>query len=254
MQRVQDTSVQNPTPYLSPERSKAVREEVNAYLDSLIDEWYRTVPFADHLYESEEVNREYYKLTLREHCWRIRFSRSVQCYNLHLISKINKQAAKAYAQYQADEMLHDDLFLRDALKAGLTHEEIYGTEPTFPTKLLTGFSYYVANHEKPLGVICYSYFVEYTTMKKTPRQVEHLKNTLGADSVKGQQAHLNTDLVDDHEGDMWNILALLIESEDDIAAIKRYCYEVQELLRMFFVEIHRKAIESMVPAGVAAHA
>lgn len=249
MQRVRDTSTQNRTPHLSPERSQAVKKEVDAYLDALIDEWYQTVPYAGHLNHDKDINPEYYRRTLIEHCWRIRLMRSVQSYNLYQMSKVNKHAAKAYAEYEGEEMLHDELFLRDALAAGLTREQIYGTEPALATKLLVGYQYYVANHEKPLGVVCYSYLVEYTTRKLTPKIVENLQENLGSQNVKGQLAHLNTDLVDDHEGDMWNIIASLIESDDDIEAVKRYCKENQEILKLFFVDLYRNTVEkTLVPA------
>jgi uncharacterized protein YgfB (UPF0149 family) len=56
----------------------------------------------------------------------------------------------------------------------------------------------------------------------------------------GQAAHLNTDLVEDHTQDMWDILSLFIESEQDIVDIKRYMAEIQELLKMFFVDLYER--------------
>lgn len=43
---------------------------------------------------------------------------------------------------------------------------------------------------------------------------------------------------------MWNILSLLVESDDDIQDLKRYFSEIQELLKLFFVELHNKTINA----------
>ncbi|MGY4026478.1 iron-containing redox enzyme family protein [Aeromonas rivuli] len=243
--RITDRAIVRRKPLLSLQESAKVKRELDAFLDTKIDEWNRTVPFARHL-EGAEVNLPYYRQTLMEHAWRIRLMRSAQCNNLHKISRINAEAAQRYAAYQDEEMLHDTLFIQDAERIGVTQEEIYRTEPSFYTRLLAGYLYFVAEHEKPLGVVCYSYLVEYTTQKITPKQIAAMADSLGKDKIAGQAAHLNTDLVEDHTQEMWDILHLLIESEQDIVDIKRYFSEIQELLKLFFVELyeqHGKATE-----------
>ncbi|PMC11540.1 hypothetical protein CJ207_27870, partial [Klebsiella aerogenes] len=75
-------------------------------------------------------------------------------------------------------------------------------------------------------------------------KIKALGESLGKDKIIGQAAHLNTDLVEDHTQDMWNILSLLVESDDDIQDLKRYFSEIQELLKLFFVELHNKTINA----------
>lgn len=239
--RIKDTSIIRNTPFLDRDRSQAVKRELDDFLDTKIIEWNNTVPSARHL-EGSEINQAYYQQTLIEHCWRIRLMRSAQCNALHKISRFNAEAAQLYAAYQDEEMLHDTLFMQDAESLGITKETIYATEPSFYTRLLTGFLYYVAEHEKPLGVVCYSYLVEYTTQKITPKQIKALSRSLGDDKIIGQAAHLNTDLVEDHTQDMWDILSKLIDNDQDIADVKRYFSEIQELLKMFFVELHQNTL------------
>ncbi|QIZ46165.1 iron-containing redox enzyme family protein [Dickeya zeae] len=239
--RIQDTSIIRKNPFLSIEKSQQVKREIDDFLDTKIIEWNNTVPSAKHL-ENKEVNNDYYKQTLIEHCWRIRLMRSAQCNALHKISKFNAEAAQLYAAYQDEEMLHDTLFMQDAESVGISKETIYSTEPSFYSRLLSGFLYFVAEHEKPLGVVCYSYLVEYTTQKITPKQIKALSESIGKEKINGQAAHLNTDLVEDHTQDMWDILSLLIESDEDVQDAKRYFSEIQELLKMFFVELHNKTI------------
>ena len=88
-------------------------------------------------------------------------------------------------------------------------------------------------------MVCYSYLVEYTTQKITPKQIAALGESLGKDKIRGQAAHLNTDLVEDHTQDRWNILSLLIESDEDVEDVKRYLSEIQELLKMFFEQMYQ---------------
>ncbi|MFJ8627129.1 iron-containing redox enzyme family protein [Kitasatospora sp. NPDC093550] len=237
--RLTDTALLRRKPFLSGEDSKRVKQEIDTFLDGKIEEWNATVPYARHL-EGSDVNLAYYKQTLVEHAWRIRLMRTAQANALHKITRINAEAAQLYAAYQDEEMLHDTLFVKDAEKVGISAEEIFATEPNFNTRLLAGYLYFVAEHEKPLGVICYSYLVEYTTQKITPKQIKAMSESLGKDMIVGQASHLNTDLVEDHTQDMWDILSLFIESEQDIVDIKRYLAEIQELLKMFFVDLYER--------------
>ncbi|MFI0976596.1 iron-containing redox enzyme family protein [Streptomyces sp. NPDC021093] len=237
--RLTDRALLRPKPFLSSEESKRTKEEIDSFLDAKMEEWNDTVPYARHL-EGSEVNLPYYKQTLVEHAWRIRLMRTAQANALHKITRINAEAAQLYAAYQDEEMLHDVLFLTDAEKVGLSAEQVFATEPNFNTRLLAGYLYFVAEHEKPLGVICYSYLVEYTTQTITPKQIKAMSESLGKDLIVGQAAHLNTDIVEDHTQDMWDILSLFIESEQDIVDIKRYMAEIQELLKMFFVDLYER--------------
>lgn len=235
--RLTDSALLRRKPFLDGEESKRAKKEIDTFLDGKIEEWNATVPYAKHL-EGTEVNLDYYKQTLIEHAWRIRLMRSAQANALHKITRVNAEAAQLYAAYQDEEMLHDTLFVKDAEKVGISAEQVFETEPSFYTRLLAGYLYFVAEHEKPLGVICYSYLVEYTTQKITPKQIKAMGESLGKDLIVGQAAHLNTDLVEDHTQDMWDILSLFIESEQDITDIKRYLSEIQEILRLFFVEVY----------------
>jgi len=237
--RLTDRALLRRKSFLSGEESKRVKREIDGFLDDKIDEWNATVPYARH-FEGSAVNMPYYRRTLVEHAWRIRLMRTVQSYALHRITRDDAEAAQLYAAYQDEEMVHDVLFLKDAEKVGMSAEDVFATEPSFYTRLLAGYLYFVAMHEKPLGVICYSYLVQYTTRKITPKQIKAMSRSLGKDMIVGQTAHLNTDLVEDHTQDMWNILSLFVESDQDVTDIKRYMAEIQELLKMFFVDLYER--------------
>jgi hypothetical protein len=241
MNRVKDVGITHPKPYLTPNEGLQVKQQINVYLDKKIEEWNNGVPFAQHL-ESKNVNMEYYKRHTIEHVWRIRMSRITQCKVLHNIAKYSPEAAQLYARYQDQEMLHDTLFAQDLKALGITEEEIWNTEPLLSTRLLQGFLYWVGEHEHPIGVIAYSYLVEYTSNKLTPKQLVAMKESIGQEKIKGQVSHMNTDMTENHSDEMWNIVRHLIFKKEDIDALYKYFDEIQEILAMYFKEVYEKTI------------
>jgi hypothetical protein len=158
------------------------------------------------------------------------------------MAKISPEAAQLYARYQDEEMLHDTLYAQDLKALQVTQAEIEASEPFFSTRLLEGFLYFISEHEDPIGVVCYGYLVEYTTKKITPVQLHAMKTSVGADKIEGQLAHFNTDLVEDHAGEMWKIMNSLIFSVNAEQKIYRYFDEIQKLLAMYFEELYQSTV------------
>ena len=241
MNRVKNCGLEHPKPMYPMSESVVLRDRVNSYIDKKMEEWSNTVPYANHL-EDKKLNLEYYRRHTIEHVWRIRLSRTGQCRVLHAIAKKSPEAAQLYARYQDEEMLHDTLYAHDLYAMGVTQEQILSTEPFFSTRLLESFFYFIAEHENPIGVICFGYLVEYTTKKLTPKQIDAMKESLGEDLIQGQVSHINTDIVEDHSGDMWKIMNSLVFSKEDEAAIFKYLDEAQELLAMYFRELYEVTV------------
>lgn len=249
MNRVSNCGIDRPAPFFSLADGERIRERLDRYLDGKMAEWAATVPYANHL-ESKRLDSAWYRRHTIEHVWRIRLSRSAHCKALHAITKISPEAAQLYAEYQAEEMNHDTLFMQDCKALGVTQAELLATEPFLATRLLQGFFYFVCEHESPIGVVASSYLVEYTTAKLTPRQIKSLKSSLGEDKIRGQLAHVNTDLGDDHAGEMWRILRYLIRSEEDVEKVLRYFDDIQTILALYFRELYEATVAR--PAAAAA--
>ncbi|MEV5959543.1 iron-containing redox enzyme family protein [Streptomyces sp. NPDC051987] len=241
MNRVHHTGITHPKPFYDAEQSRLKKAELDRYLDKKMAEWKATVPFASHLSEPS-LHQAYYRRTLIEHVWRIRLSRVSQSKAIYKIAQVSPRAARDYAQYQADEMLHDRLYIGDAAAAGVTEEEILATEPYLSTRLFEGFFYYTLEHESALAPVVSNYLVEYTQVKLQPAIVENLQEQLGKESVKGQAAHLHVDTTEDHSQEMWDILHQLIFSEEDFQKVFSYIDDVQEILAMFFREIYEDTV------------
>jgi hypothetical protein len=237
MNRVRRSGIEHPAPYFSDLEGLKKKAELDRYLDRKMEEWKRTVPFASHMKE-RQINMAYYRRTLIEHVWRIRLSRVSQSKAIYKIAQISPKAAQDYGHYQADEMLHDKLYIRDCEAAGISEAEIRATEPYLSTRLFQGFFYYALEHEHPMAPVVSNYLVEYTQAKLQPEIVRSLQQSLGNEMVKGQQAHLAVDTTEDHSMAMWKILTQLILSEEDFRMVFKYVDDVQEILAMFFREIH----------------
>ncbi|NJQ06286.1 iron-containing redox enzyme family protein [Streptomyces lonarensis] len=249
MNRVQNTGIAYPKPFFTEEEARLKKAELDRYMDKKMAEWKATVPFASHLTEPE-LHQAYYRRTLIEHVWRIRLSRVSQSKAIYKIAQVSPRAARDYAEYQAEEMLHDKLYVSDAAAAGVTEEEILATEPYLSTRLFEGFFYFTLEHESPLAPVVSNYLVEYTQVKLQPAIVENLQARLGKENVKGQAAHLHVDTTEDHSQEMWDILRQLIFSEEDFQQVFKYIDDVQEILAMFFREIYEDTIAQQVqPAG-----
>lgn len=235
--RCKNTGLGRAKPFLSRGDSARLRAEIDVRIDRQVEEWYACVPFAAH-FEGESVHREYYARHLAETAWRIRLLRVAESKALAEIAKASPEAAQIWANYEREEMLHDELFIKDLEKAGWTRERFLSTEPYLSTKLLAGFFSYLLDHEGPLGVVAYSYLVEYVNVKLEPKKIDAMRKTIGEREIAGQVAHSHTDVNDDHPGEVWDALSFLIRDENDIAALKRYLQEHQRILAMYFHEIH----------------
>ncbi|AJY38894.1 hypothetical protein WT08_20020 [Burkholderia sp. MSMB1552] len=246
--RVKNTGLGNRVPFLSSHDSDELRKQIDALIDTQIENWYETVPYAAHL-EGKKVDSEYYKRHLIETAWRIRLLRVSESKALAEIAKQSPEAAQIWANYEREEMLHDELFIQDLARAGVSRDQFLATEPYLSTKLLTGYFSYLLDHEGPLGVVAYSYLVEYVNVKLEPRKIKALKESVGETNITGQVAHSHTDINDDHPGEVWQAIRHLLRSDDDIDAFKRYLGEHQSVLALYFKELYEDKIQAPLKAA-----
>ncbi|UVJ45611.1 hypothetical protein NVV94_08675 [Pseudomonas sp. LS1212] len=241
LNRVKNVGYGDRTPFLNAAASVTLRAEIDRLIDRQVEQWYETVPEAAHL-EGKNVDSEYYKRHLIETAWRIRMLRVSEAKALTEIAKVSPEAAQIWAHYEQEEMLHDELFIQDLSRAGVSRETFLATEPYLSTKLLTGFFSYLLDHEGPLGVVAYSYLVEYVNVKLEPKKLDALKTSVGEKNIVGQISHSHTDINDDHPGEVWAALRFLIKGPADIDALKQYLAEHQKILAMYFTELYEDTL------------
>ena len=230
-----------------------LRAAVDKYLDLCIADFYANIPFATHQLEAKEINLEYYKRHNIETILRLRRKRTIDALALQYFTKVDPVAAKKWAHYTDDEMLHDKLFAADLAKVGVEKASIYATEPLLSTKLLTGYLQYGIEFEgTPLALITSVYFVEYTTTRTQPKWLDNLEESLGRDKIKGQRAHVGTDLDDHHDDFVWGVLETLVP---DAAAEDRVMLHLQEICRlwqMYFLELHQLTVDPLTQIALPA--
>src|SRR5690606_3839884 len=161
-----------------------LRKKVDAKLDAMIEQFYRDVPYGAHQRDAADLDKEYFVRHSIETVLRIRHKRMIDALVIHYFTKHDARAAKAWAEYTEDEMLHGHMFAKDLERlAGLTVEDVYKHDPLFATKLLNGYFYFTLEHEGPMASIASAYFLEYTTRKTQPVWLDNLEKVLGAENL-----------------------------------------------------------------------
>lgn len=229
-----------------------LRARIDALLDGHILRFYAEAPAARHLRESKSVDLDMFKAHTVQTILRIRFARMADGKAIFLLAKSDPVAAKKWAQYAEEEMLHDKLFLKDLKNLGMTEAEVYGTEPFQATKLLQGYLYYTLEHEGPMGLIAKAYFLEYTTRLTQSEWNANIRQSLGADAVRGADAHINIDVGDDHATEVWNVLMSQVQSPADQARLEGHIHSLFGLFSAYFGELARHARTSLVQSAAQA--
>ncbi len=225
-----------------------LRAAVDAYLDACIEDFYKNIPFATHQLNSTEVNLDYYRRHNVETILRLRRKRTIDALALQYFTKVDPVAAKAWAHYTEDEMLHDVLFAADLAKVGVEKEQIYSTDPMLSTKLLTGYLQYGLEYEgTPLALITSVYFVEYTTTRTQPKWLDNLEKVLGKEQIKGQRAHVGTDLNDHHDDFVWHVLESLLMTPELEQKVLKHMEDIARLWQLYFVELYTLTIDPNAP-------
>ena len=218
---------------LSLRASINFREECDTYIDAQIKEWHKEVPVAKLPDDVKNFDWDVYRRGLLETAYRIRLLRVVESKAIPEIAKFSPDAAKIWAEYEADEMVHDEMFIDDLVNSGADISVVQNYEPTLETKLLVGYFSYLLDHEGPLGVVAYSYLVEYVNVKMETGRVDQLAKLLGEHMVSGQRAHAYTDINHDHPGMVWGCLYRLIQTEQDKERVFEYFDNFKEILKLF---------------------
>jgi hypothetical protein len=229
-----------------------LRARIDTILDGMIERFYASAPAARHLLESDKVDSAIFKAHTVQTILRIRLARMADAKAIFLFAKTDPFAAKKWAQYAEEEMLHDKLFLKDLMRLGMTEAEVYGTEPLVATQILQGYLYYSLEHEGPRGLISKAYFLEYTSRKTQGAWNANIKRSLGEEAVKGAEAHLRYDVDEDHSTDVWNVLMTLVKSPADENRVIQHMNVFFGLFSAYFVELSRRAHGEALEAVAAA--
>lgn len=238
-----------------------LRKQCDEKLNQLIEEFYKNIPGAKYQKESTEINLDYFKRHTIETILRIRHKRMIDALVIFHFTKTNPRAAKMWAEYIEDEMLHGNMFARDLEKQfGLTMDDILQYEPLFSTKLLNGYFYFTLEHEGPMAAIASAYFLEYTTRHTQPDWLDNLEKVFGEDTVRGARGHVDHDIKDNHSEFVWTVLMETVQTEEDVRQLEKHIDHIYGLFCAYFLDVHQETIgknttvKQSVPAAAVSYA
>lgn len=225
------------------------KAQVDSLLRSFVEHFYREVPGGRHLAGAEQINIEYYKRNLIEIILRLRMKRTIDALTIHYFTKHDPRLAKKWAEYTADEMLHDGMFAKDLERVGVSKPEIYANEPLFSTQLLQGYFYYGIEHQgKPLASLCSSYFLETVSLLTQPDWIKNVESVMGSGSASGQRAHVDHDLEDEHDDFVWEVLMTFVDGPEDENRIIQHLKNVYKLFCAFYTELYMMTLDGEADA------
>lgn len=224
---------------ISQDEKNKLREKVDTLFDQYIEEIYQKIPYAKHQMESNSIDMEYYKRHSIETPIRIKLKRTIDALVIHYFTKTNPKAAKDWANYTDDEMLHGHMFGKDIEKLwGITFDEVMNTEPLLATKLLNGYFYYHLEYEGPMAAIASAYFLEYATAKTQPVWLDNLERVLDKKNVAGARAHVTLDLEEDHDGFVWDVLMETVKTQKDVDTLMKHFKAIYGLFSAYLFEVY----------------
>jgi hypothetical protein len=227
-----------------------LRARVDALLDELVDSFYEQVPYGTHLSRARQIDLDYYRRHTIETVLRIRLKRTVDALAIRYFTLHDPATAKKWAEYTAEEMLHDAFFVKHLEKLGVAREAVYATPPLLATRLMMGYLLYGVEYEgSPLALIASVYFVEYVTVKTQPEWIGNLEARLGADKLRGARAHVDLDLADRHADFVWEVLHRLVEQSGGEARLFEHLRNIYRLWELYFTELHQVSVAARATAA-----
>ena len=223
----------------------ALRKEIDATLNKMIERFYKEVPKGSYQRDNKEIDVNYYKRHCIETILRIRHKRMIDALVIYHFTKHNLRAAKMWAEYTEDEMMHGNMFGKDLERQfGLTMDDIYKMEPLFATQLLNGYFYFTLEHEGPMAAITSAYFLEYTTRHTQPDWLDNLEKIFGKDNVRGARAHVDHDIKDNHNDFVWDVLMMTVKNDEDVRKLNKHLNRIYGLFAAYFTELNQVAVNS----------
>ena len=239
---------------MTNDENAPLRRQVDSALERMIERFYRETPYAANLKSGADLSQEYVSRHTIEIILRLRMKRTVDALAIRYLTKRDPTAAKGWAEYTAEEMLHDAFFVKDLAQMGVPRDVVYATEPMFSTKLQIGYYYWALEHEgDPLALLASVYFMEYVTAKTQPEWIEGMARSLGPEKVRGARAHVKLDIDEKHADFVWGVLKTLIKCEADERRLVSHLDNINRLWGMYFEELYamtfRRAEARQEPAA-----
>lgn len=218
------------------------RQEFETLAAQEMEKLFAKVPFSREFHAGEATHQEYYKRHLLETIVRIGYNNEVDSYSLYKIGFKDNFLAQKLSQYLAEEFGHDNLFLMDLKKFGITEEMVKNAKPFFATELLIGYLYHSINQDGPIPTMVWNWFVEWYSTQFNMNIANKAKAEYGDDKVKGSFGHLDVDDDQDHVGLMFGTVEGAMKVDGDGEKAQQYLKNFINLIGMYFQELYDTTI------------
>ncbi|HEV7368047.1 hypothetical protein [Arenibaculum sp.] len=168
-----------------------------------------------HAQDVPEEVLDFHRIKHAQVLLRIRFLRLADAAALPALIRDNPRAAKLWARYCEEEMLHEAFFLKDLNRMGVDTATVYATEPFLSVKLSMGYLEYATKHEGPMARLVFAYFNEAYSRQAVRQTWETVRGTRLEPLFSGYLAHGQYDDSHDHTDDVWQALSLILKTDAD---------------------------------------
>jgi hypothetical protein len=231
--------------------SKLDRADLEALAEELLEKQFQRVPKLRELHRGEWTDRDYYVRHITETVLRIRLNNEVDSYALYKVGSQDDALAAKLAKYLAEEFGHENMFMRDLERFGLTVEALNAT-PVFPsTAKLMGYLRLEADRSGPAPTTVWDWFVEWYSDRYNPTITEKAADEFGKEYVHGTRAHIAFDESHDHDDLMFRTVARAVEKFSTPEQAKTYLTVFIDLVGDYFAELYESTVgaREAVPVG-----
>lgn len=218
------------------------RARLESVADEKTEELFNHVPKAREFHNGTWINENYYRRHLVETVLRIPLNNEVDAFALYKIGAADNKLAAILAQYLAEEYGHEEMFLRDIERFGLTKSELDTISPFTATDELIGYLYLSIKRDGPLPTMIWNWFVEWYSHRYNRTITQNAEQTWGKDSVKGSMAHIQYDESHDHDDLMWSSVERAVDGWGDPDKAEAYLRNFVDLIGRYFQALYRATV------------
>ncbi|MFE9427445.1 hypothetical protein ACFYNO_31245 [Kitasatospora sp. NPDC006697] len=230
---------------------KLDRDRLETLAAELLEKQFQRVPKLRELHKGEWIDRDYYVRHITETVLRIRLNNEVDSYALYKVGSQDDALAAKLAKYLAEEFGHENMFVRDLEKFGLTIDELNAT-PVFPsTAKLMGYLRLEADRSGPAPTTIWDWFVEWYSDQYNPVITDKAASEFGKEYVHGTQAHIAFDESHDHDELMFRTVSRAVEKFSSPEQAEVYLTVFIDLIGDYFAELYESTVGAR-PEPVAA--
>ena len=210
----------------------------------LLEKQFQRVPKLRELHRGEWIDRDWYVRHITETVLRIRLNNEVDSYALYKVGSKDDALAAKLARYLAEEFGHENMFVKDLEKLGLSFEALNAT-PVFPsTAKLMGYLRLEADRSGPAPTTIWDWFVEWYSDRYNPVITDKAATEFGKEYVHGTRAHLAFDEAHDHDELMFRTVSRAVEKFSTPAQAEGYLTVFVDLIGDYFDELYQATVGS----------